>query len=188
MSNYKELDLSALLLMVKERDDGAFTELVDRYTPMLNKVVGGFLSTVMLYDEAFSEACVALHRAAMSYDVGRTDVTFGLYARICAYRRLLDAVSKESKSPQIVDTDVDTLYVESNIETRLVGRERMREYLKKAHSILSDYEYRVFLCYINGESTQEIAAKLSQTRKSVENAKSRMLKRLREESDIFSDV
>ena len=188
MSDYKELELPALLLLIQQKDDGAFTELVNRYTPMLNKVVGGFLSPSMRYDEAFSEACVALHRAALSYDIDRTDVTFGLYARICSYRRLLDAVSKGARELEIVDTDVDTLYVESNIETRLVGRERMREYLKKAHSILSEYEYRVFLCYINGEGTQQIADKLSRTQKSVENAKSRMLKHLREESDIFSDV
>ena len=39
-------------------------------------------------DEAFSEACVALHSALGTYDISQNKVTFGLYARTCVYHRL----------------------------------------------------------------------------------------------------
>lgn len=189
MIEYKDMELDALISMSREHDDGAFSELVFRYTPMINKVISGFLNSDFRYDEAFSEACFSLHRAVMSYDVGMSDnITFGLYSRICVYRRMCDFVSEIKKNVPIVDCDVELVSSENNIEQRIVGRERMSKYLDKARSVLSDYEYRVFLMYIEGDTTSEIANKLGKNTKSIENAKSRMLKHLREESDMFSDI
>lgn len=189
MVEYKDVELSALIKMARERDDEAFCELVNRYTPMINKVISGFMNSNLRYDEAFSEACFALHRAVLSYDAGMADnVTFGLYSRICIYRRMCDFTSVNKKDVNVVDYDVELLGAESNIEKRIVGRERMAGYLTKARKILSDYEYSVFLMYIEGDTTQQIAKKLKKSNKSVENAKSRMFRHLREESALFSDV
>jgi len=190
MESCNDSQLIALILSARENDDAAFSMLVERYTPMMNKVIAGFSDSRIRYDEIFSEACYALHRAAMSYDISRSsDITFGLYARICVYRRVCDLFEKLSHDVAIADdVDVESISADSNIEQRLVGRERMNEYLKKARGLLSEYEWSVFLLYINGDSTAEIARKLSRDPKSVENAKSRMLKHLRNESDIFSDV
>ena len=189
MVEYEDIELSALIKMARERDDGAFSELVRRYTPMINKVISGFLNSELRYDEAFSEACFAFHRAVLSYDDGMSDsVTFGLYSRICIYRRLCDFTSAAKKDILVVDYDVELVCSDSNIEKRIVGRERMAEYLAKARRILSDYEYSVFLMYIEGDTTHEIAKKLEKSNKSVENAKSRMFRHLRDESDLFSDI
>lgn len=178
-----------LIHAARERDDEAFSELVRRYTPMINKVISGFLNSELRYDEAFSEACYALHRALLSYDDGMSDnVTFGLYSRICIYRRLCDFTSTAKKKIPVVDYDVELVCAGVNVEQRIVGRERMEEYLAKARKVLSEYEYRVFLMYIEGDTTQEIAKKLEKSNKSVENAKSRMLKHLREESGLFTDI
>lgn len=186
---YEDAELAMLIAMAREHDDEAFSELVCRYTPMINKVISGFLNPELRYDEAFSESCFAFHRSVMSYDVGMSDnVTFGLYSRICIYRRMCDLLSGIKKSVPVVDCDVERVSFDSNIEQRIVGRERMAEYLSKARSVLSDYEYRVFLMYIEGDTTQEIAKKLGKSNKSVENAKSRMFKHLREESNLFSDI
>ena len=175
--------------LVRAGDDAAFFQLVSLYTPMMNKVISGFANPPFRYDEAFSEACVALHRAAMSYDLSRSsDVTFGLYARICVYRRLCDLLEKCMRHTSLVDMDVELISADSNIEQRLVGRERMARFVERARGVLSEYEYAVFMLYIEGYSTAEISEKLGRDQKSVENAKSRMLKNLREESDIFSDV
>ena len=184
MESYKDADTEALIATA-QKDDGAFAELLLRYTPMMNKVVSGFRGRRIRTDEAFSEACVALHRAAMSYDLSRTEVTFGLYARICVYRRLCDLAYKEARDECIVDFDVDALAVQSGIESRLVGRENMQEALAVARAVLSDYEYEVFLMYLQGYTTSAIAAQLSKTPKSVDNAKARMIRHLREASGDF---
>ncbi len=186
---YKELDVTALIKLVREHDDTAFGELVTRYTPMINKLISGFLTNTFRYDEAFSEACVALHRAALSYDLSRSsDITFGLYSQICVYRKMCDAVAKEQRAAEVVDVDVDTISAENNIENRLVGREQMSRFLAVARGVLSEYEYRVFRLYIDGDSTLEIAEKLGKGVKSVENAKARMFRHLREECKKFSDI
>ena len=189
MDSYIDTPSDEMILAARERDDAAFSALVTRYTPMINKVISGFSDPRFRYDEAFSEACVALHRAVMSYDVSKSpSITFGLYARICVYRRICDLFRKVSRESLAVDVDVESIGAGSNIEQRLVGRERISEYLEKAHSILSEYEYSVFILYIDGYSTAEISKKLSKDTKSVENAKLRMFKRLREVSNIFSDI
>lgn len=186
---YKELEVAALIELVRGHDDSAFDEIVLRYTPMINKLVSGFLTHTFRYDEAFSEACVALHRAALSYDLSRSsDITFGLYAQICVYRKMCDVAAAERRGAEVVDVDVDTISTENNIEKRLVGREQISRFFDMARGILSEYEYRVFRLYIDGHSTQEIAAKLGKDLKSVENAKARMFRHLREECREFSDI
>lgn len=191
MNSYADLDLNELILLVRDKSDAAFSELLFRYGPLINSISSGFITSSFSFDEAFSDACVALHKAAMSYDLMQTEVTFGLYARICIYRRLCDTVARfqrNEKAVRIEEVDVDRLSDGTNIESRIVGRERMQEYLSRVRSILSDYEYQVFLLYIEGESTASIAKKMGKTSKSVDNAKARMLKHLRRESALFSDV
>lgn len=189
MNSYANINLNELILLVRQRDDAAFSELVSRYGPLINSISSGFINHTYNYDEAFADSCVALHRAAMSYDLEQTDVTFGLYARICIYRRLSDSAVRTARyGMRVEEVDVDSFSDGTNIESRIVGRERMQKYLDGVRSLLSDYEYRVFLLYIEGESTASIAEKLGKTAKSVDNAKARMFKHLRRERALFSDV
>lgn len=188
MTIYSECELRDLISKVQIGDDLAFSELVHRYMPMLNKAVYGFVCQTVSYDEAFSEACIALHKAALSYDLSKNDVTFGLYARICLYRRLYDMSSKVEREVKTVGVDINSLYTEYTAESRLLEKERMHKYLERIRTILSEYEYRVFLLYLDGKKTSQIAKELSRDVKSVENAKSRMFRHLREESELFSDI
>lgn len=190
MQNETAFDPIPLIKRVQSGDSTAFSELVEQYKPMMNKVISGFVGSLISFDEAYSEACVILHRAATSYDVSRSDVTFGLYGHICIYRRLCDVAAKASRDTSPVDTevDVDTLYRENNLEARMVSRERVKEYMERARAVLSDYEYRVFLMYIDGYTTAECAAELGKDAKSIDNAKARMFKSLRKKSREFSDI
>ena len=152
---------------------------------MINKVISTFLGASLRSDEAFAEACVVLFRAALSYDLSIREVTFGLYARICIYRRMYDLVGRDSHLDSVEYTDVESLAVANAIEQGLVGQETMKVSIAKAKEILSDYEFSVFLLYLKGYGTAAIAERLSKTPKSVDNAKARLMKRLREESSSF---
>ena len=189
MTEYKELDVSSLILKVRGGSDDAFEELIERYKPMLKKLGKGFASSIFTENEAYSEACIALHKSAMTYDLTRNDVTFGLYARICAYRRLCDMVGREAKSSlSIAEIDMDSLSYDPACEERLVRGEWMSRALEFARGILSDYEYQVFLLYLQGYTTQESSRLLSKSAKSVDNAKNRCFKRLRDQVGMFSDI
>ncbi len=178
---YEKTDINDLILLCRKRDDDAFDELVRRYTPMIRKVVSGFATSAYDADELFAEGCVALHIAAQRYDLLQDEVTFGLYARICVRNRILDMLRRAENEQSLSDVDVEQVTDEDSVEERLVDRETFDRLLASAKGVLSDYEYRVLLLHIQGYKTAQIAAMLSRSAKSVDNAKSRLFRRLREE-------
>lgn len=175
-----------LILRCRQKDDNAFAELVQRYMPMMRKVISDFQNCGIDFDVLFSEACVALHSAAQNYRVEQNNVTFGLYARVCVHHRIVDLVRRESKN-NVVDYDVEMVSDCDAIEKGLVERETVDYLMVSARTLLSDYEYRVFVLHIQGYKTAEIANMLSKTSKSVDNAKSRLFQRLRLAMDDMSE-
>jgi RNA polymerase sigma factor (sigma-70 family) len=179
MNLYENAEIGALITMCRERDESAFCELVRRYTPMMKKVISGFLDNPDRYDELFSEASFALHSAARTFDLGQKDVTFGLYARTCVHNRIVDLVRRESAKVDIVDVNVERIVSTSGPETALLKREMFESLLNEAANLLSDYEYKVLMLHIQGYSTAVISKQLGKSPKSVDNAKARLFTRLR---------
>jgi RNA polymerase sporulation-specific sigma factor len=178
---YKSTQVRELVVLCRNHNDDAFDELVQRYTPMMRKVIARFESSSYEFDELFSEACVALHVAAQRYDLDQDEVTFGLYARICVRNRLLDMLRRAESDQLIAELDVEQMSDEDSVEEKIVDRELFDRLLVSAKNLLSDYEYRVLLLHIQGYKTATIATKLSRSPKSVDNAKSRLFRRLRDE-------
>ena len=187
MNLYENTDTRELISACRLRNDEAFDELVRRYTPMMRKVVIGFSDYSHNYEELFSEACVALHIAAQKYDLSQNEVTFGLFARICVRNRILDLLRLSESDSAVSELDVQQPADEESPEEKLVGRETFDGLLHSAKSLLSDYEYRVLLFHIQGYKTAAIAKSLGRTAKSVDNAKSRLFRRLRAELGDVSD-
>ena len=179
-------DIPLMVLRARE-DDEVFSQLLALYTPLINKLISGFEGSLLSYDEAFAEACVAFHRALSSYDLSRSkEITFGLYSRICIYRRLCEFVAKRSREAEIPFVDPDQYSSADDIEEKLLTRERIESYLKIVRELLSKFEYSVFSLYVDGYSTREIASILSKNEKSVDNAKARAFKRLRDAGGILA--
>ena len=185
MSYSTDGDIRTLILRCRERDDAAFSKLVESYAPMMNNVISSFAETSVSTDELFSEACVALHSAVLHYDLEQSDVTFGLYARICVYNRTLDSIRRADRGEVVSDYEVENVADTTDINSGLVQRETVEMMLEYARSSLSEYEYRVLLMHIQGYKTAAIASALSRTPKSVDNAKFRIFRRMR---DAFADI
>lgn len=185
---YKNEDICHLIALIREHDDEAFDELVHRYTPLIRKVIMSMDQSSYEYSELFSEGCVALHSAAQKYDLSQSDVTFGLYARICIRNRIVDLLRRAESDPTVTDLDIEQMSDDDSIDTRLADREIFNSLLGSAKDLLSDYEYRVLLLHIQGYKTAAIASMLSRSAKSVDNAKSRLFKRLRAEIGDISKI
>jgi RNA polymerase sporulation-specific sigma factor len=156
---------------------------------MINKLIGGFVGSFINSDEAYQEACIAFHRAVTTYDLSKSEgITFGLYSRICVYRRLCDFVDKRSKEAEICIVDPDEFAHSDDIEEAILMRERTEKYLECVRGILSEYEFNVFTLYIDGYSTREISHRLMKNEKSVENAKARAMKHIRDEGDALAKI
>lgn len=175
----KPSDNRALDELIKEHrmgSEGAFEELVRRFEPMFVNVARGLSLDVR---EVYSEACLSLRRAADSYAFGEK-VTFGLYAKICVTRAMLDYMKRNKRRGDVADFDVDEVAVSDGVQSRLEREESIASFIGRARELLSPYEYDVFLLLMQGYSVSEIAARLERGVKSVENARARILKNLRE--------
>jgi RNA polymerase sporulation-specific sigma factor len=154
---------------------------------MIRKVISGFGNVSVDFGELFSEACVALHIAAGRFDMAQNDVTFGLYARICVRNRIVDLLRSVENDRNIADYDVEMMSEDMSVETQVAQREAFELILGSAKRLLSDYEYSVLLLHIQGYKTAAIAKALGRSAKSVDNAKSRLFRRLRSEVKIISE-
>ena len=186
MDVLKNMEDFSLIMMIRARNDLAFAELVERYSPLLNKQAREFSGPYLTVDEAYAEACFALYRAALSYDISKKDVTFGLYSGICIRHRLSDLLSSLSRVDSSSGIDVDSLAISAGIDRELETREMLERAMSAARGVLSEYEYKVFRLYLMGFTTKEIAYALSKSSKSVDNAKLRMLRNIKTLGNTFS--
>ena len=177
MNLRKNDECIALIRDMRDGNEDAFSELLSMYTPMIKSVL---LKYTFSSDEYFSDASMALYKAAMSFDLSQDAVTFGLYAKICVTRRVLDLLRQIGKDEMLVsESNIDTIAVSDGTLQRLMREEELTRLCTLSRSILSDLEYEVFLECLHGERTADIASHLGITSKACDNAKSRVIAKLR---------
>ncbi len=185
---FQSLDINELVLLARQSSDSAFDEIERRYMPLLLAKRAGF-SAAYNAEELLNEARVGLHKAVMSYDLALGKASFGTYAGTCVHNHLLDFISKSSSANISSDgPDIDSVAVTSGIQSHLEHEEALSAIKAWARSILSEYEYEVFLLWLSGYKTAEIAERLGHSPKSVDNAKSRMFKHLRDMRDAIDSI
>ena len=171
-------ELTELIEAARAGDDTAFTALVNAYKPMID----GLIRTYSLDErDVFTDACLRFRIAVQRYDPTR-GLTFGLFAKICVEKAMLDAIkAKDRDKAHLVDgeVDVDTIAVPGGIQAMLEHRERSARFVSLAREALSGLEFDVFRYWMLGYKTSEIASTLGMSAKAVDNAKNRMWTKLR---------
>ncbi len=179
-----ETELASLLSDIRAGHGFAFTRLVERYDALLWSRIRVYNTAESEEQDAYQEACLALHRAAMHYYV-QDEVTFGLYAKVCIDNALKTKYKKDGRARAKNGTVPPDFvpFEECRFLTRfsdhMVEEENFAELLSLIHSELSDYERCVFELYINDVTPAEIAKRLGREEKSVKNAVSRLIRKLR---------
>ena len=193
MDLMKKYGLDELLVEIKsgEKSDEAFSELVERYMPLINKRVSVYYGGLDTTDrsEAVQEARIALHSAAVTYDPDKCDgVSFGLYASVCISNRLKSLLRRNAKEQDRVEhiSEPERIVSGHDLESSVATRDICERVLKTARAVLSEFEYEVFRMSFEAYTTKEIASVLGKTAKSVDNAKYRISKRLSEDRQICS--
>ena len=177
-------ELMRILSEVRGGNDHAFACLLEKYEALLRARVSAFGGALCETEDAYQEACLALHRAALHY-YPQDDVTFGLYAKICVDNALKTKCKKDGRAtlkegrrvPDFVPFEECRFL--TRFSDRMVEEENLEELLSLIHSELSPYERCVFELYINDVPCAEIAAQLGRGEKSVRNAVSRLIGKLR---------
>ena len=164
-------------------NDAAFEKLIAQYRPMLTAAVKACVESDEA-EEAYSEACEALHAAVLHWKPER-NTTFGLYARICV-RRALHAYRAFLTKGAGEELPEDQAAGES-LESDLVGRETADLLMQRVKKLLSETEFSVFSDYVNGFSNEETARRRALSQKQVANARARALGKVRKAKDLLAE-
>ena len=78
------------------------------------------------------------------------------------------------------DRDVEDIAADGDIASALIREEENESFRRDAREILSEYEYSVLIRWLSDDKTADIASALGVSAKSVDNAKARILKKLRD--------
>ena len=186
--NEKEKDRQVLELISRVRDgnDGAFEELLQRYTPLIEASVSRVLGEELysLHKDDFrQEATVVFYNSILAYDMDQHDVEFGLFAKICISNALISQlrILNKRNAERLSETadEGSFLYDSEDPSLKVLEQEKLKDLYSKIKNILSDYEYRIWQLYMSGRTAKEIGATVGRDERSVANAIYRIRKKLR---------
>lgn len=180
-----------MIVGIKSARHEDFDVLKVRYSPLINDMVESFSqSGAGSRDDLREEAQRALLKAALSFDLEKDGITFGLYAKICI-RNALISVKRTKAANERRKNRVYTKSRERKRKGRIsFGELDPDEILTKIENTLSPYEMMVFKEYFSGRSAKETAEFLGTDERSVNNAvyriraKSKMLVKQAHENDM----
>jgi len=167
--------ISDVLAAIQNGDQAAFIGLLEAYRSLITSMVQSFSVSCPTVDpeDLLQEASLALSDAAKSYRIGTTEVTFGLYAKICIRNRLISVQRKNR---------VKKKKVKENTEMKSTAKKITLPQdfsLSECKQVLSRFENSVLTLYSEGRSYSEMAEELSCSVKSIDNALYRIKRKIR---------
>ena len=186
--------VNRLISEVRAGGSDAFMALSDVYKPLLSAEIAPYTKELSAHDLADLKqgALIAFYRAALTYDTGKKDVTFGLYAKVCVKNGILDTLRyvARHRDREVCTDELPSLsdaQAGENPQQLFLDRQQIAQMYATARRILSPLEYRIFTLYMSGFSYTEIAAKLERTPKSVDNALTRIKRKIKEQVNSSAD-
>jgi RNA polymerase sporulation-specific sigma factor len=173
-----------LVALFQKGDKASGDEIITRYKSKVLSTARKFFLLGGETDDLVQEGLFGLYSAMISYD-NTFSASFSTYAYACIKNRILDAVKAAGSlknSPlnnflPIVDYG-DEEYLSTNPEDRVLDNEAESEFFAYIKKLLSPFEYKVLLMYIEGNSISEISQAMQKTNKSVDNAIMRAKRKL----------
>lgn len=179
-------EMYKLMDLVISGDSQAFSRLVEKYGPMLKRILDSYTTEEMSredIEDLGQEELIAFYRAIINFDKEQSGVEFGLYAKICVTNSMISykrASAKRRNEALIGDERMNTILdPEGEVSRFIEMQESERELGEQIERSLSQYENEVWSYYVNGYSTKEIALRLNSSDKSIDNAIFRIRKKLK---------
>ena len=161
----------------------AKTDFLDVLPGLLPKIhaIAQHFAGMAEHDDLVQEGLIALYECSRRFDPSR-GVPFEGYALICARRRMISTIRKNSVDHSFSIEEwqslPDLVSTAPAPEDYALGKESV-EYLRMfLQSHLSRLERQVLGLHVEGASYREIAAQIGRSEKSVENALSRIRAKL----------
>lgn len=176
------VDVRTLIERVRSGDEDAFADLCEMYSVMLNSVSVSFARLGEEYGDIFDDlrqdASMALYRAALSYRLDQSAVTFGLYAKICVRNAMRSQLRKLRSRRRSAARE--RARAQESPEQTVITDETRRMYHELIDEVLSPFEAQVLIMTMDGLRPRKIAKELGSNAKSVSNALFRARTKLKE--------
>jgi RNA polymerase sporulation-specific sigma factor len=181
----------------KQGDIKSLDFLMQKYKKLANKIARSYFLLGAEYDDLLQEAMIGLYKAISSFNKDST-ASFHTFAHMCITRNVQSAVKTANRQKnQILNSSLSldekvesgfsfdetndiNLFVLStkSPDEKLIENENFVEIKEKIKDALSNFELKVLMHYLSGESYTQIAQKLNVENKSIDNALSRIRNKL----------
>ena len=195
-NKYNNLSDEDVIKLIKQGDNQALSNLLERYKELVNIKVGKYYIVGAEREDTVQEGMIGLFKAIKCFDAQKQN-SFKTFANICIERQLITAIKtsnrqkhmplnsylslnnsaydNEDNDEELINT-FDSKTIEDPLDT-LMKKEYYEQIESTIDKTLSGFEKQVLNRYIKGESYVDIAAKLDAPVKSVDNAIQRIRKK-----------
>lgn len=170
-------------VLAAEATAEATAVLLARYFGLIRYYAGRFSGRVDAEDLA-QEGLIALLQAIPQFDASKNK-RFSAYAQVCIINRMRSFVQKENKNAAPVENLLEIMEEQGILsdpdtpESILVEKESFAQCRMQVMAMLSDREWQILQCIIDGCSYAEAAEKLHISEKAVDNAMQRIRRKVR---------
>lgn len=183
VKKYETLSDFELISLARANDQNAFEALFYRYQPLIKKIASETDVPGQDFDDKLQESTISFYYAVQMYDESLS--AFGTFLSVCVDRSLKSTIRKASAQKRIPndlittidDASADQLFSVS-AEEEYFDSQTIVDVSNDLRSKLSVLEYKVLKSFLNTESYDLTAEELGVSRKSVDNALSRVRKKL----------
>ena len=183
-----------LSTMAQSGDKNAVNELLTRYKSLINKISRSYLLVGGDIEDIIQEGMIGLYKAIMNYN-SEKNASFKTFASTCIKNQIQSAIrvasSEKNKvlstamSFQDQNTDEDDEEMEIMLpstipspDDKVLERENVKEIFQVIKESLSELEQKVLVLYLKGYNYNEISEKMNISKKSIDNALSRIKNKL----------
>lgn len=173
-----------LVQQAQAGDKQAMEILFFRYGGVIRSKARGFFLAGGETEDLVQEGMMGLYEAVSDYKKSEKSLSFKNFAYLCISRKIIDAVKASARKKNIPLNNYVSLFSidwelpERDPEEELLLSESRREFMQKISGVLSDFEFKVLIMYVDGMTTTEICQGTGKDGKSVDNALQRSKKKL----------
>jgi RNA polymerase sporulation-specific sigma factor len=185
-----------LALKAQAGDNQAMEDLVNRYKSLVRQKASAMYILGADTDDVIQEGMIGLFKAIRDFQPTQ-GASFATFANRCISAQITDAVRQASRkkhqplnesislqqllAPELLEhpaADRDIPASQEDPEQQLLSQEERRRLLTYLNEHLSELEQNVLQLFLQGESYRDIAAALHCTPKRVDNALTRIRRKL----------
>ena len=195
---YDQMTDEELVALAQSGETQAEEYLIRKYERMVQVWSRPYFLQGAEDDDLLQEGRIGLFKAIRDFNHGSSN--FWSFAKLCIIRNIISAIKGTTRQKHIplnsytslyksvYDSEGDRALLEVSTDNKVVDPEAIvidREKLKSTKYFismaLSEFEYKVFILYLNGLSYKEMAERLHTHTKSVDNALCRVKSKIQKE-------